>query len=186
MVFLAILTFAIWCIRRHYGAVMKLYPIIATALIAFIATGCAKKETAQAAVAAPAPAAESGVRVIELTGNDQMKYNMTSIDLKVGEEVKITLTNVGQMPKQGMAHNLVVLKPGTDVAAFAIAAAPLAMGKDSVPEAKKSEVVAHTKMLGPKESDSITLKFSEPGVYEFICTFPGHFQLGMKGTITVQ
>ena len=55
-----------------------------------------------------------------------------------------------------------------------------------LPEAKKSEVVAHTKMLGPKESDSITLKFSEPGVYEFICTFPGHFQLGMKGTITVQ
>jgi azurin len=165
---------------------MKLYPIIVTALVALVAAGCAKKETAKAAVAAPAPAAVSGVRIIEVTGNDQMKFNMTSIDLKVGEEVKIKLTNIGQMPKQGMAHNLVILKPGTDATAFAVAAAPLAMGKDNIPEAMKSEVVAHTKMLGPKESDSITLNFSEPGVYAFICTFPGHFQLGMHGTITVQ
>lgn len=165
---------------------MKFHTIIAAALIALFAAGCAKKETPKAAAAAPTPAEVSGMRVIKLTGDDQMKFNMTSIELKVGEEVKLTLTNIGKMPKQGMAHNVVVLKPDADANAFAVAAAPLAMGKDNIPPAKKDEVIAHTKMLGPKESDSITLKFTEPGVYPFVCTFPGHYQLGMKGTITVK
>jgi uncharacterized cupredoxin-like copper-binding protein len=26
----------------------------------------------------------------------------------------------------------------------------------------------------------------KPGVYTFICTFPGHFAGGMKGTLTVK
>jgi azurin len=162
---------------------MKLHTLIATALVAFLAVGCAKKEESKAAAAAPAAAA--GPRVIELTGDDTMKFNVTSIDLKAGEEVKITMTNTGTMPKQAMAHDLVILKPGTDAAAFATAAAPTAM-KGELPESLESQVVAHTKMLGPKESDTLTLKLTTPGVYPYLCTFPGHYQVGMHGTITVK
>lgn len=153
------------------------------ALAALLVAGCGKKETAAAAAPAAAPAA-SGARVIQITGNDAMKFNLNSIQLKVGEEVKITLTNVGTMPKQAMGHNLVVLKAGSDAAAFSQAAA--GAGGEHIPEALKGEIVAHTKMLGPKESDSITVKFDQAGEYPFLCSFPAHFQVGMKGTISVK
>ena len=157
-------------------------------LAALFVAGCGKKETATAAApaaaSASAPAAD-GVRVIKVTANDQMKFNLTTIELKVGEEVKITLTNIGTMPKQAMGHNLVVLKSGADETAFATAAGP-ATATEHIPESMKDQVVAHTKMLGPKESDSITVKFDEAGQYPFLCSFPAHFQLGMKGVIVVK
>lgn len=163
---------------------MKLRMLITSALVAMLAFGCAKKETATASAAA-APAEKSGVRVIEMTGNDSMKYNLSSIELAVGEEVILKFTNVGTMPKQAMGHNVVVLKPGSDANAFSMAAAGAA-ATDYIPDSLKGEVIDHTKMLGPKESDSITLKFSEAGVYPFLCSFPAHYQVGMKGMITVK
>jgi len=161
---------------------MKLRLILTSAIVALLVFGCAKQDTAKAVVAAPA---QPGVRVIQLTGNDAMKYNMNSIELKVGEEVKVTMTNIGTMPKQAMAHNFVVLKAGSDANAFAMAAAP-ATATDHIPPALKDEVIVHTKMLGPKESDTVTLKFTEAGQFPFLCSFPAHFQVGMKGMITVK
>jgi len=158
--------------------------LFTTALIAMLAFGCAKKETATAAASA-APAEKSGVRVIEITGNDSMKYNLTTIEVAVGEEITIKLTNVGTMPKQAMGHNLVVLKAGSDANAYSMAAAS-ASATDYIPASLNDQVIDHTKMLGPKESDSITLTFSEAGEYPFICSFPAHFQVGMKGVITVK
>ena len=163
---------------------MKLRTLFTTALIAMLAFGCAKKETATAAASA-APAEKSGVRVIEITGNDSMKYNLTTIEVAVGEEITIKLTNVGTMPKQAMGHNLVVLKAGSDANAYSMAAAS-ASATDYIPASLNDQVIDHTKMLGPKESDSITLTFSEAGEYPFICSFPAHFQVGMKGVITVK
>lgn len=159
---------------------MNLRILLASALVAFLAAGCSKNEAPKASAA---PAAAAGPRVIELTGNDTMKYNITSIDMKVGEEVKVTLTNEGTMPKQAMAHNLVVLKPGSDANAFSMAAAA---APDHIPPSLQGEIIAHTKLLGPKESDSVTLKFDQPGVYPYLCSFPGHYQVGMHGTITVK
>ncbi len=163
---------------------MKLRMLFTTALIAMLAFGCAKKETATAAASA-APAEKSGVRVIEITCNDSMKYNLTTIEVAVGEEITIKLTNVGTMPKQAMGHNLVVLKAGSDANAYSMAAAS-ASATDYIPASLNDQVIDHTKMLGPKESDSITLIFSEAGEYPFICSFPAHFQVGMKGMITVK
>ncbi len=153
------------------------------AAAALLGAGCGKKETASASAPAAAPA-PAGPRVIQVTGNDTMKFNLNTIELKVGEEVKITLTNVGTMPKQAMGHNLVVLKAGSDATAFSLAAAQA--GPEHIPDALKDEVVAHTKMLGPKESDSITVKFDTAGEYPFLCSFPAHFQIGMKGKIIVK
>lgn len=160
---------------------MKIPHLLLTALLALVITGCSKKEEP---VSAAAPAA-AGPRTIELTANDSMKYNLNSISLAVGEEVRLSLSNIGSMPKQAMAHNLVVLKSGSDTAAFATAAAA-SPTTEYIPAALAGEVIAHTKMLGPKQSDSIVVKFTQPGEYPFLCSFPAHFQVGMKGTITVR
>ena len=138
-----------------------------------------------AATSASSAAATSGSgRVVEITGNDQMKFSVASIEAKAGEELKVKLTNVGQLPKEAMGHNWVLLQKGTDVAAFA-AAASTAKDTDYIPASMKDKVIAHTKVLGPKQSDEITFKAPEAGEYTFICSFPGHYFM-MKGTLTVR
>jgi azurin len=115
-----------------------------------------------------------------------MKFNLATIEAKPGEVLKITLKNIGTMPKEAMGHNLVILKKGTDVNAFATAATT-AKATDYIPESLKGQVLAHTPMLGPRKSAEITFKVpAETGDYAYICSFPAHFMVGMKGVITVK
>lgn len=161
--------------------------LLAAALIA----GCGKKEdaaSASASAAAPAAGAKpaaSAARVIEITANDAMKFSVTTIDAKVGEEIKIVLTNIGTIPKEAMGHNFVLLKPGTDVNAFS-AAAMTAREKDYIPDALKDQIVAHTALLGPRKSDEITFKVTAAGEYPFLCSFPAHAAAGMKGVLVAK
>lgn len=41
-----------------------------------------------------------------------------------------------------------------------------------------------TRLIGPGESDMLTVDL-EPGTYTYVCTIPGHKQLGMSGAFTV-
>jgi len=134
-----------------------------------------------AAVVASATPAE-----IEITANDAMKFSVTKFEVAAGQEVKITLQNAGRMPKQAMGHNLVVLKKGCDAKAFADAAVTAA-ATEYIPASKKDEVLAATKLLGPRQSDTITFKApAEAGEYPFICSFPAHYLSGMKGVMIVK
>ncbi|YCM46119.1 azurin [Verrucomicrobiaceae bacterium 227] len=125
-------------------------------------------------------------REIVVTCNDTMQFDTKAIDVKADETVKITLKNVGKAPKIAMGHNLVILKAGSNFMAFA-AKAGTARETDYIPAdpASKAMVLAHTKVLGPGETDSLIFKAPAAGSYEFLCSFPGHFAL-MKGVITVK
>ena len=47
--------------------------------------------------------------------------------------------------------------------------------------------VAHIDLLGPRKSGEADFKApTVPGDYPFLCTFPAHYQTGMKGTLTVK
>jgi azurin len=91
------------------------------------------------------------------------------------------------MPKIAMGHNLVILNKG--VSSMAFGQKVLGMGASAtnpLPEASMGDVLAATKLLGPDESDTIQFTApSEPGKYEYLCTFPGHFAM-MRGTMTVK
>lgn len=123
---------------------------------------------------------------VEVTGNDQMQYNVKNIDAAAGDKLVITFKNIGKLPKEAMSHNLVVLKPGTAPAAVG-AKAMTAKATDYIPQdaETKALIVVSSKLLGPGESDTITFDAKEAGVYPFVCTFPGHFGI-MNGTITVK
>jgi azurin len=176
---------------------MNLRLIFATAIIALVTAGCGpKKETPPApatettstaeATSTAAATAKSAVRTIEITGGDNMKFNLTTITAKPGEELKVVLTNIGTQPKEVMGHNWVLLKAGSDPAAFA-AAAVTAKATDYIPAGLKDQIIAHTALIGPRKSDEITFKVPEAaGDYPFLCTFPAHFQVGMKGVLTVK
>ena len=128
--------------------------------------------------------ASAAPRVIEITANDQMKYNITTMTAKPGEELKVVLTNAGTLPKEAMGHNWVLLKAGVDVTAFATAAMT-AKDTDYIAPAKKGDVIAFIPVLGPKKTADVTFKAPAAGEYTFICSFPGHYML-MKGTLTVK
>ncbi len=170
---------------------MKTRSLFITLVAAFAAFGCGKKdaETGASGSAGGAAAAQeqpAGARTIELTAGDNMKFNLQTIEAKPGEQLKIVLTNIGTQPKEVMGHNWVLLKKGADAAAFN-AAAVTAKATEYIPEALKDQVVAHTALLGPRKSDEITFTVpSETGDYPFLCSFPAHYQVGMKGTLVVK
>lgn len=146
---------------------------------------------ATACLAFPAMAQEE--KKIEITGNDQMQYSTKAFEVTAGEKVSLTFKHIGKLPKVGMGHNVVILlpvdaaKPDTAVMAFAMKAMS-ATKTDHIPEdeAMKKRIVAHTKLIGGGESDTITFTApAEPGAYPYICTYPGHFTL-MQGVMTVK
>ena len=168
---------------------MKNHLVFTLVASALVLTACGKKEESSAAApasaAAAAPAAPA-VAVIELTANDAMKFSATHFEVAAGQEVKVVFTNMGTMPKVAMGHNFVLLKKGTDAKAF-VDAAVAAAATEYIPASKADEVIAHTKLLGPKQTEEITFKApTEPGEYPFICSFPAHYLSGMKGVIVVK
>jgi azurin len=131
-------------------------------------------------------AAVKGGRTIELTGGDDMKYNLPKIEAKPGETLHVVLKSVGTIPKIAMAHNFVLLKLGTDATEFNKASMN-ARETDYVPQELKAQVVASTKLAGPGETVEVTFKVpATAGTYSYMCTFPGHYAAGMKGELVVK
>lgn len=160
------------------------------ALAALLLSGCGKTETsASASPAANRPASSQdapNAREIEITANDAMKFNLIEIRAKPGEALSVTLANLGTMPKFSMGHNWVLLAADVKLDAFANDASTAAK-TDYVPASYKDRILAATKLLGPKQSDTVVFNAPKaPGRYPFVCSFPGHFQVGMKGELIVE
>jgi azurin len=136
---------------------------------------------AGAAKAAPAGA----VKTFALTGTDNMKFAPAVIRVKAGDKVKVTLKAVSAMPKMAMAHNFVLLKAGADAAAVA-GDSVSARDTEFISAKSKAQIIANTALAGGGET--VTVEFTAPaaGKYQFICTFPGHFQAGMVGQLIVE
>lgn len=120
---------------------------------------------------------------VTLTGNDQMMYDKKAFTVKSGQRVKLIFKNVGVLPKVAMGHNVVILKKDVNKQTFAVAAMTAGPISDYLPE-KKDEILAYTKLLGPKEEQTIYFTAPDPGKYDYVCTFPGHVAL-MNGVMTV-
>ena len=142
---------------------------------------------AGAACSAPSAPRPPPLRPSWVTGNDTMKFSLTEITAKPGEKLSVTFVNEGTTPKFSMGHNWVLLADGTDVPAFLVAAAE-AVTTDYVPGGEPAaRILASSKLLGPNERDTVTFTApTTPGRYEYICSFPGHYQVGMRGVLIVQ
>ena len=165
---------------------MRVLSLACALAVASLGAAAAQSTTPAAKAPAKGKAPAAAARTIELTAAENMKYDTPEITAKPGETLKIVLKNVGTMPKMAMAHNFVLLKAGTDAVEFNKAAFN-ARETDFIPPALKDAVIAHTGLTGPGESADVTFKVpAKPGTYTFVCSFPGHFALGMRGTLVVK
>jgi azurin len=168
---------------------MKLFPVACVMTALALATGRVHASPHTAAKSAAKPAtttASKAARTVELTAGDNMKFDKSEIIARPGETLHVVLKSTGTMPKVAAAHNFVLLKPGTDPVAFN-AAAFTARETDFIPPDMKGAVIASTGLAGPGETVETTFKVpAKPGRYAYLCSFPGHFALGMRGTLTVK
>ena len=115
---------------------------------------------------------------------EQLRYDTTRMVVEAGKPFQVIFENPDAMP-----HNLVFVQPGTlQAVAETVQANPPdkldSQGRAYVPD-KDSRVLGATKLIdaGQKETLSMTAPGKE-GVYEFVCTFPGHWAI-MQGKLIV-
>lgn len=130
----------------------------------------------------------SGLKVVKIACvPERMLYSVNQFVVTPRQPVKLVLTN-----EDATDHNLVIVKPEAlaevGMAANEMARDPLNANSDFIPPQKKALILQATPMIGPNRSSQISvLRFEapkEPGVYPFVCTFPGHWVV-MNGVMVV-
>lgn len=133
---------------------------------------------------APLWAAECSV---DVESTDQMTYTTKAIEIDKGcKEFTVNLKHTGQLPKNVMGHNW-VLSTAADMPA--VVSDGMAAGLDNnYLKPDDARIIAHTKIIGGGESDSVSFdvsKLAAGNEYMFFCSFPGHSAM-MKGTVTLK
>lgn len=155
----------------------KIYPLLVGVLtLGLVSFGSAAAD----------PVPDDPDQTIEIVGTDQLTYSVTEIEASPGETVRIVLTTESALPPSSMSHNVVVVRPETDVQAF-VNASVTASDRGYVASGFEDQIVAQTEMVGDGETTKVTFTVPEtPGEYPYLCTFPGHYSGGMSGTLTVK
>ncbi|MFM7150432.1 MAG: HEAT repeat domain-containing protein, partial [Gemmataceae bacterium] len=126
---------------------------------------------------------ELGVRVIRLgTVIEQMRYDQDRIVVQAGKPFEILFENTDTMP-----HNLVFVKPGSleEIGDLAekTSSMPGAMDRGYVPVSPK--ILLSSNLIQPRQMQRISWTApSAPGIYPFVCTYPGHWRR-MNGAMYV-
>lgn len=135
----------------------------------------AKNTTSQ-----PSSWAEGPDLTVRLSTKPGLQFTVTDMTMTAGSRVKLIFNNPDDMP-----HNFLFVMPGyaTRAGEAALKLGVQGMAKNYVPD--MPQILAHTKLLQPGTSQTIYFVVpEEPGVYEYVCTYPGHYQT-MRGVIRV-
>lgn len=98
---------------------------------------------------------------------NEFEFSPNTFEVEAGAPINLHLNNTG-----ALEHNFVILKAGYE------ANTPF--------DANNKDVIYYEMKIPAKETSNATFTApSEPGVYEVICSIPGHLEQHMKGTLTV-
>ena len=129
-------------------------------------------------------AAECNVTV---DSTDQMSFNTKEIVIdKSCKTFTVNLEHSGSLPKNVMGHNW-VLTTAANMQPVATDGMAAGIDKNYLKEGD-DRIIAHTKIIGAGEKDSVTFDVSKLAAgtdYAFFCSFPGHISM-MKGTIVLK
>ncbi|MCA9051210.1 MAG: HEAT repeat domain-containing protein, partial [Planctomycetaceae bacterium] len=118
---------------------------------------------------------------------ERMLYSVTQFATAPGQPVKLVFVN-----PDANDHNLLIVQPDSmaevGMAANAMARDPQNANSDFIPADKQHLILHASPMIGPTRKTQIhVLRFeapAEPGIYPFVCTFPGHWVV-MNGRMVV-
>jgi azurin len=117
------------------------------------------------------------------TVREQMRYDTPRLVVAPSQAIEIRFENVDFMP-----HNLVIVKPG---ARERVGQATAKMKPDQLDDqgrafiADRADILAATRLLEPGQKAVLKLTTpSQEGEYEYLCTFPGHYQI-MRGQLVI-
>ncbi len=113
---------------------------------------------------------KKAARTITVDMADTMRFTPGSITVKQGETVKLIAKNGGKVMHEMVIGTEAELKKHAEV-----------MKKHPGME-HDEPYMAHVKPGGRQQ---IAWTFTKPGTFMYGCLIPGHFEAGMKGTITV-
>jgi uncharacterized cupredoxin-like copper-binding protein len=110
-------------------------------------------------------------RVITVTMGDDMRFSPANWQATSGETVRIQLVNTGKV-----RHEFIM---GTEAELQAHAE------EMKTPSAGHRHHASNAVSLGAGESGELVWTFADAGVLHMACFEPGHFDAGMRGTISV-
>lgn len=124
---------------------------------------------------------------VDVDSTDQMSFNTKAVEIdKSCKTFTVNLTHSGSLPKNVMGHNWVLSKEA-DMQPIATDGLGAGIEKDYLKDGD-ARIIAHTKVIGAGEKDSVTFdvsKLDPSEKYGFFCSFPGHIGM-MKGTVTLK
>ena len=112
----------------------------------------------------------AAVRTVEVVTTDQMRYEPAAFEFAVGDRVRFSVRNPGAVP-----HELFV---GT--------AQEQATHETEMQAGHAMHDHANSVTVEPGKTDMLELTFARAGTLEIGCHIPGHWDAGMRGTITVK
>jgi uncharacterized cupredoxin-like copper-binding protein len=105
----------------------------------------------------------------------QLKFQPETLNATAGQPINVSFKNPAPLQ-----HNWVLVTPGQEQA---VADAAAGKGGDA---AGVTGVIALTSVLNTNGEETSEVPAQQAGTYSYICTFPGHYAAGMKGTLTVK
>jgi azurin len=121
---------------------------------------------------------------IKLQADDFMHFNKDLFKVKKGVSIVLQLKNIGSQTGPPMSHNCVILNRDVDISAFADEARKF-KDDDYIPPTLIPSIIAHTHQVAAGKTDQVVFAFKTAGVYNFICSYPGHWGT-MQGQIVVE
>ncbi|MEI7784552.1 MAG: cupredoxin family protein [Betaproteobacteria bacterium] len=127
------------------------------------------------AVAAPAITAMVVDRSIDILMDDQMRFTPNTLEVQAGETVRLVVRNEGKVQ-----HELVL---GTDQ--------QIREHADQMKQGGANAAHRHDSagfaVVGVEagQTGELVIRWAQPGNYQMACLVPGHYEAGMRGTLTV-
>ena len=127
------------------------------------------------------PTDGGGANLNVSTAGEALQFAPPALSATAGQQVKVTFKNGSAAQK----HNWVLVK-GSEADAQKVDDAGATAGDAAGYIPTDPNIVASVKLLNGGESGTASFAAPAAGSYVFLCTFPGHYVAGMKGTLTVK
>jgi uncharacterized cupredoxin-like copper-binding protein len=114
---------------------------------------------------------ENVSRTIEVAMSDTMRFTPDQFTVSAGETIQFAVRNDGQIPHEFVIGSMSEMMEHAKM-------------MRTMPTMKHAE--ANILTLGSGETGNITWQFDKAGTVDFACLIPGHFEAGMKGSVTVE